>query len=112
MAQRRGDDNQASPLYKKALERDANLVDAANNLGVLAAKQGRLTLAIELWQGAFARAPGDSKVGMNLAHVFCAAGQVAASRSSVLRVLRFNPDLGPARKLLRGLGATPPECSP
>lgn len=112
IVQRQGDDNQASVLYKKALGLDPNLVDASNNLGVLEATKGRVSQAIKLWQAAFARAPGDSKVGMNLAHVFCAAGRVDAATDSVLRVLRFNPDLASAKELLKELRASPPRCSP
>ena len=35
---------------------------------------------------------------------------VFAGRKSVERVLQFNPDLAPAKKLLLGLNATPPAC--
>jgi predicted CXXCH cytochrome family protein len=111
-AQKRGDDNQARALYNRALEHDATSIDAATNLGVLEAKQGRTGEAIKLWQSAFERAPGKSEIGMNLARVFCEVEQFEAARSAVLRVLRFNPDLGPAKKLLAELNANPPRCAP
>ncbi len=77
---------------------------SATNLGVLEANQGRAADAIKLWQAAFGRAPGRSEIGMNLARLFCQTEQFDAARDSVLCVLRFNRDLGPAKK--------PPRCSP
>lgn len=111
-AQIRGDDIQARSLYKKALEQDASAVDAATNLGVLEAQEGRGAEATRLWQFAFERAPGRSAIGMNLARVFCAGANYEAARTYVLRVLRFNPDLGPAKRLLGELNANPPGCAP
>ncbi len=49
---------------------------------------------------------------MNLARPFCQTEQFDAARDSVLRVLRFNPDLGPAKTLLGDLNAKPPRCGP
>ena len=111
-AQKRGDDNEARALYKRALEQDAASVDAATNLGVLEANQGRTGEAIKLWRAAFERAPGKSEIGMNMARLLCETGQLEPARKAVLRVLRFNPDLGPAKKLLASLNADPPRCTP
>jgi Flp pilus assembly protein TadD len=77
---------------------------SATNLGVLEANQGRAAEAIKPWQAAFERAPGRSEIGMSLARLFCQTEQFDVARDSVLSVLRFNPDLGPAKK--------PPRCSP
>ncbi|HTZ48769.1 MAG TPA: tetratricopeptide repeat protein [Verrucomicrobiae bacterium] len=110
-AQLRGDDIQARSLYKKALEQDPSSVDATSNLGVLEAQEGRMTEAIRLWQFAFERAPGKSAIGMNLARVFCEGANYEVARSYVLRVLRFNPDLSSAKKLLGELNANPPGCT-
>jgi hypothetical protein len=49
---------------------------------------------------------------MNLASVLCQTKQFEAARSSVLAVLRFNPDLGRAKTLLAELDASPPRCGP
>jgi predicted CXXCH cytochrome family protein len=112
IAQQRGDREQARMLYQKALQQDPALVDAAANLGVLEAQQGHLEEAIKLWQSAFERVPGRSEVGMNLARLYCATGQFDDARKSVLRVLHFNPDLGPAKKLFSSLNAKPAGCAP
>jgi len=91
----------ARELYQKALALDPTLIDAASNLGVIEAKAGHLQTAVGLWQTAFDRAPGKSSIGMNLARSFCQSGQMKEARSYVERVLRFNPDLSEARKLLQ-----------
>jgi hypothetical protein len=111
-AQKRGDVVLARTLYVKALKEDATLVDAATNLGVLEAQQGHMTEAIKLWQSAFERAPGRSEIGMNLVRAFCDSARLEVARNYVLRVLRFNPDLSPAKKLLGELNANPPGCAP
>lgn len=102
----------ARELYQKALALDPTLIEAASNLGVIEAKAGHLRTAVGLWQAAFDRAPGESSIGMNLARSFCQSGQMKEARSYVERVLRFNPDLSEARKLLRHLNADPPSCAP
>jgi len=47
---------------------------------------------------------------MKLARGFCESGRINEARASVLRVLRFNPDLSSAKKLLQLLDADPPGC--
>ncbi len=108
--QTNGADERARELYRNALALDPNRIDATTNLGVLDAQSGHLTDAVRLWQGAFQRAPGRSSIGMNLARAFCAAGQFYFARSYSLRVLQFNPDLGPGKKLLKQLNADPATC--
>jgi Flp pilus assembly protein TadD len=102
--------NHAQELYRKALALDPTLIDAATNLGVIEARSGHVRSAIDLWQGAFDRAPGKSTIGMNLARTLCESGQKGDARAIVLRVLQFNPDLSAARKLLQHLNADPPDC--
>jgi len=108
--QKRGATQDARENYRRALALDPNLLDAATNLGVIEANSGHLREAVTLWEAAFARAPGRSGIGMNLARTFCAAGQLDDARKSTLRVLQFNPDLDSAKRLLNGLNATPPKC--
>jgi len=110
--QKRGATSDARALYEQALKQDPTLLEAATNLGVLDAKSGELREAVRLWESAFQRAPGRSGIGVNLARAFCGAGQIEEARNFAMRVLQFNPDLTEARKLLNGLNATPPKCSP
>ena len=73
---------------------------AAADLGILEAQSGKVQRAVELWEGAFERAPYRSAIGMDLAMVFCAEGHKQEARRYVLRVLEFNPDYGKAKELL------------
>jgi tetratricopeptide (TPR) repeat protein len=109
--QKQGSIKPARDLYRRALAVDPGLIDAADNLGVIEAESGHVREAIELWQGAFRRAPGRSSIGMNLARSFCAVGRFDDARSYTLRVLEFNPDMGAAKNFLRSLNHTPPTCA-
>ena len=110
--QKNGAKEKASDLYRKALAIDRTLIDAEVNLGVLEAQSGQMDEAVRLWQDAFPRAPGRSSIGMNLARVFCAARRYDDARNYTMRVLQFNPDFGPGKKLLKQLNADPPKCGP
>jgi Tfp pilus assembly protein PilF len=98
----RGDLETAATLYDRALKADPNRAVAAANLGVLYARRGMLTQAIELWRPAFDNNPQLSDLGVNLANGLCAAGEAAAARQVLQRVLKHNPDLGTARALMSG----------
>jgi hypothetical protein len=108
--QKRGGVERARQLYQKALTLDPDLIDVAANLGVIQAKQGLLREPVKLWQNAFERAPARSAIGMNIARVLCGAGEVESARSSLVRVLEFNPDLAAAKEMLQHLNRTPPVC--
>jgi hypothetical protein len=110
-AQKKGDMVRARDLYEKALAADSTLIDAATNLGAIEANRGHLREAVKLWQDAFQRAPGQSRIGMNLARLFCDTGQPGNARDYVLRVLEFNPDLSEAKDLLQRLNGNPPKCN-
>jgi tetratricopeptide (TPR) repeat protein len=109
-AQSKGDSDHARQLYEKALGIDPLLIDAATNLGVIEANRGQLREALKLWEDAFQRAPGQSRIGMNIARVLCESGQVIKARDCVLRVLEFNPDLPEAKSLLHHLNGDTPKC--
>ena len=102
--------DRARELYQKALSLEPDLIDAAANLGVIEANQGRLREPLRLWQSAFERAPARSAIGMNIARVLCGAGEFDRARSSVLRVLEFNPDMAAAKEMLQHLNRIPPMC--
>ena len=110
-AQQRGDFADAASLYQKALSLDPNSLESATNLGAIEANQGQFNEALKLWQSAFDRAPGRSEIGMNLARLYCASNQFADARSTLLRVLRFNPDLPPAKQFLSSLNSPSPTCT-
>jgi predicted CXXCH cytochrome family protein len=110
LAQRRGDVAAARNFYEHALRIDPTLIDAGANLGVIEARSGNVERAVRLWADGFDRAPGRSAIGMNLAHVYCDAGQFDKARGYVARVLQFNPDLPAAKTFQKQLAADPPVC--
>jgi tetratricopeptide (TPR) repeat protein len=110
--QKQGHDKEARELYERALQIDPLANEAATDLGILEARSGNLRRAVELWQGAFGRAPYRSAIGLNLAMAFCAAGQKDVARTYVQRVLIFNPDYVKGKQLLAHLGEEGGECRP
>jgi tetratricopeptide (TPR) repeat protein len=110
--QQRGHEEDAKSLYERTLKVRPTSNTAATNLGIMDAQHGDVRPAVELWQAAFQRVPYRSEIGMDLAMVFCAAGQKDEARRYVQRVLEFNPDYGKARQLLVNLGRDPAKCSP
>ena len=109
-AQSKGDLDRARELYQRALAIDPTLIDAATNLGAIEASRGHSREALRLWQDAFQRAPGQSRIGMNIALLFCDSSQPDNARDYVLRVLEFNPDLPEAKTLLQRLNNGAPKC--
>jgi predicted CXXCH cytochrome family protein len=108
--QKHGATENARALYQKALAIDPDLVDAATNLAVIEAGAGNLGNAIALWQKAFEHAPARSSIGMNLVRAYCSERKVDEARSYTLRVLAFNPDLTPAKQMLKYLNQVPSKC--
>ena len=109
--QRHGLTPAARELYRRALAVNPDLIDAATDLGVIEAQTGHLREAVDLWQGAFQRAPGRSSLGLNLVAAFCESRQFDQARAITLRVLEFNPDMATAKRALQSLNRTPPGCS-
>lgn len=112
MEQEHGHEKEARELYERTLKLDPFANDAATDLGILEARAGNLRRAVALWQGAFERVPYRSAIGMNLAMVFCVAGQKEEARKYVMRVLEFNPDYEKAKHLLVHLNGDPVQCRP
>lgn len=112
VAQRHSNETEARELYERALKIDPLLVDAATNLGILYARTGDPERAVQLWQAAFHRAPHRSVIGMNLAIVFCAAGQRDVAKKYVARVLEFNPDYPKGKSLMGHLDDENGPCRP
>ena len=110
--QRHGRIERARELYQRALAEDPSSIDSATNLGVIDATRGDANGALKLWEDAFRRAPGQSSLGMNIAHIYCAAGKFDNARTYTLRVLEFNPDLTAAKQLLQHLNRAVPGCGP
>lgn len=108
--QLQGDISGAQKHYKQALAIDPNLIDAATNLGVIDAQSGDFSAATDRLQGAFDRAPGRSSIGLNLAKVFCLSEKRDEARSTIARVLEFNPDMATAEEFLASLSQPNANC--
>jgi hypothetical protein len=108
--QMKGNTDRAREYYQKALAIDPALIEAATDLGVIEARQGDLRQALFRWEDAFQRAPGESRLGIDVARALCAAGRVNSARDYVLRVQEFNPDLPEAKSLLQRLNSRTPKC--
>lgn len=110
--QKQGREKDAREMYEKILKLRPRSNTAATNLGILEARAGEVRGAVQLWQGAFARVPYRSEIGMDLAMVFCSDGQKDVARRYLERVLEFNPDYGKARELLGHLKENSGQCKP
>ena len=106
----RGELDQSAVLYDAALRADPQRLAAAIDRGAIYAQRGQVDRAILLWRGALERNPGSSEAGLNLAISLCARGDRRPAREALRRVLRFNPDLGLAKQLLRDLDSAQPRC--
>ena len=96
---RTGKPRQAIPLYERVLKLDP-LHPSAANLALHRFQAGRIPEAMDLWHGVFERNPSLPGPGINLALAQLQTGDRDAARLTLLRVLRFHPDLDLARKLL------------
>ena len=108
--QQKGLTDKASDHYEHALRIKPLFLDAEANLALLEANAGNLDRAAALWKSAFARAPGRSTLGINLARAMCLTGHGEESKAAIERVLRFNPDLSTARGMLKQLESGEVSC--
>jgi predicted CXXCH cytochrome family protein len=91
----------ARQLYERALQIEPLETVAAADLGVIDAQTGNLREAVQLWETAFEREPSNIAIGLNLSKVLWEEGQRAKAREEIKRVLKFNPDLPEAERLLQ-----------
>jgi tetratricopeptide (TPR) repeat protein len=101
---------QAREHYEHALRIKPLFLDAEANLALIEANAGNLSRAAALWKSAFARAPGRSSLGINLARAMCLTGHGQESKAAIARVLEFNPDLSTAREMLKQLESGEVSC--
>jgi tetratricopeptide (TPR) repeat protein len=94
-----GKEELAEALYERVLQLDPSNAAAAN-LAIYRARKGRSSEAIALWKDVFERNPSLASAGINLAVAQLGAGDRAAARQTVQRLLRFHPDLDMARRLM------------
>jgi len=96
----RGYLKKAHESFQKALALDPYDLTALSNLGVLLAKEGRLSESIPILQKAFASNQDISGLAMNLARVQCMAGDGSAARATLNTALVYCRNLQDMQRLL------------
>jgi Flp pilus assembly protein TadD len=84
---------------------DPRDLTAISNLGTLLTKSGDLQGAISLWRPAFERNEDVAGLAKNLAQVECIAGDPAAARATLHKILQYSPGLRDVRQMLTRLPA-------
>ena len=110
--QLRGLTDQAREHYEHALRVKPLALHAAANLALIEANAGNLDRAAALWKATFARDPGRSNWGIDLARALCLSGHEAEAKAALARVLEFNPDLSTARGMVHQLESVEVKCVP
>src|SRR4029079_13849743 len=89
---------------KKALGKNANNVNAYNNLGLVYVDQGKLDLALFIYQKALNSIDGAGQNALlhaNLGKVYLAQGKVGDAKQERERALELDPHPVAARMFLR-----------
>lgn len=95
-----GHNDQAIPLYERAMALDPNQVTASVGLGAIMLERRRFADAVRLWQDALAKNAGLELVRLNLARAQAALGDTAAAKATLKKALELNPAFAPARSAL------------
>jgi len=93
-------EDRAASLYERALRADPSQIEAANNLGAILLKRGRVDQAMRLWSDAVKRSPGFEAARMNLALAQIRSGDLQSAQTNLVKLLELSPGSSEARKLL------------
>ena len=99
MSAERGDLTAADRIFHRVLGFDPSDLTALSNLGIVEAKEGRISDAAALLHQAFAKNTDITGLAMNLARVECAAGDQEGARKTLAQALFFSPGLLELRRL-------------
>jgi predicted CXXCH cytochrome family protein len=102
----RGENQDAEEAFQKVLKLDPQDLTAQSNLGILAAKQGKLQASLALLQPAFDANKDVAGLAMNLARVQCMAGDATGARTTLESALIYAPGLQDLRHMRDHL----PDC--
>jgi tetratricopeptide (TPR) repeat protein len=84
--------DQAVNAYLKALNADANFVEARNGLGVVYSRQGKYREAIEAFQAAIQQAPKAAHLYSNMGYAYYLQGQYAESVKALQQATALDPN--------------------
>jgi Flp pilus assembly protein TadD len=111
MSAERGDLRGAEEAFRRVLALDPVDLTALSNLGILLAKQGKLTDAMQVLNSAFDNNNDIPGLAINLAHVECAAGAGAAARATLQTALVYSPSLEDVRQLQEHMKDHASDCA-
>ena len=84
--------DEAVNAYLKALNADANFVEARNGLGVIYSRQGKYREAIEAFQAAIQQAPKAAHLYSNMGYAYYLQGQYAESVKALQQATALDPN--------------------
>ncbi|HEY9277240.1 MAG TPA: LytR C-terminal domain-containing protein [Methylotenera sp.] len=82
---------EAVNAYLKALNADANFVEARNGLGVVYSRQGKYREAIEAFQAAIQQAPKAAHLYSNMGYAYYLQGEYAESVKALQQATALDP---------------------
>ncbi|MEJ0043343.1 MAG: tetratricopeptide repeat protein [Rhizomicrobium sp.] len=105
---REGRKEEAERCYRKVLEHAPNQPDALNLLGVLAADEGLLDMAVDLMERALQTRPRDPHILNNRGHALSELRRFDEARDHLERAVALKPDFDEAKynlgRVLRQIG--------
>ena len=96
-------EDDAVPLYRRAIRLDPSQVTASVGLGGILMERGELAEAIRLWQDALSKNGGLELVRINLAMAQWRTGNLRAAESSLVDAVSLNPGFATPADLLKRL---------
>lgn len=98
-----GQNDQAVPLYRRAIRLDPAQVTASVGLGGILMERSRYSEAIQLWQDALSKNAGLELVRINMAMAQWRSGDLPSAESSLVKASDLNPGFATPVELLRQL---------
>ena len=96
-------EDQAVPLYQRAIRLDPTQVTASVGLGGILMQRGQYTEAIHLWQDALSKNGGLELVRINMAMAQWRSGDLPSAESSLVKAIELNPGFAAPVELLQQL---------
>jgi predicted CXXCH cytochrome family protein len=99
----RGDADAAQAAFRRVLAIDPLDLTAKSNLGILLARQGKLSESLAMLRSAFQHNEDVPGLAMNLARVECVAGEAKSAQATLATALFYAPTAEDLQKLQKQL---------